>query len=219
LPLSDLGEVARAVFLDLIDHLHLFSGFSSQKMNTQYGFDTAYVSAVEGDTKEASDPTSETRKTLVSTMGIADSKISERDIQTVRKVCKIVSTRAARLSATAIATTLIHTGNVQSNNAPKGTKEDAIEALEEKEGHQVDEGVEVGVDGSVVEFLPHFQDRMRDALRDMIGEEAEKRTKFGLAKDGSGVGGEYRTNARTSRSSSDLAFHLSSQLLFVLSRL
>lgn len=163
-------------------------------MNSQYGFDTAYVSAVEGDTKEASDPTNETRKVLVSTMGLRDQYISERDIQTVRKVCKIVSTRAARLSATAIATTLIHTGNVQSKNSPKGTEKEAQEARDENEkanGKEVeDEGVEVGVDGSVVEFLPFFQERMREALRDMVGEEAEKRTRFGLAKDGSGVGGE-----------------------------
>lgn len=33
-----------------------------------------------------------------------------------------------------------------------------------------------------------FEERMRGALRELIGEAGEKRVKIGLAKDGSGVG-------------------------------
>lgn len=36
-----------------------------------------------------------------------------------------------------------------------------------------------------------FPTRLREALGEMLGSEVEKATKFGLAKDGSGVGGEY----------------------------
>jgi hypothetical protein len=32
--------------------------------------------------------------------------------------------------------------------------------------------------------------RLREALGEMLGSDVEKATKFGLAKDGSGVGGE-----------------------------
>ena len=44
---------------------------------------------------------------------------------------------------------------------------------------------------SVAEFLPHFSERVREALGHILGEESEKRIRIGLAKDGSGVGGEF----------------------------
>ena len=42
---------------------------------------------------------------------------------------------------------------------------------------------------SVAEFLPGFQDRVREALKVLLGEEGTARVRMGLAKDGSGVGG------------------------------
>jgi hypothetical protein len=42
---------------------------------------------------------------------------------------------------------------------------------------------------SVAEFLPGFQDRVREALKILLGEEGTARVRMGLAKDGSGVGG------------------------------
>lgn len=44
---------------------------------------------------------------------------------------------------------------------------------------------------SVAEFLPNFESRVRKALRSLLGEAGEKRVRMGLAKDGSGVGGEF----------------------------
>ncbi|EST04782.1 Hexokinase, C-terminal [Kalmanozyma brasiliensis GHG001] len=164
-----LGEVARCVLLHLIDQLVLFQGFSSKLLNTQYGFDTAYMSAIEADKEDATSTSSPTRTVLVATMGIKEEHISAEDIETVRTVCRIVGTRAARLSAVAIAATMVQTGNVQSTGPN-------------------DDGVKVGMDGSVIEYYPHFEERMRGALRELIGEEGEKRVKIGLAKDGSGVG-------------------------------
>ena len=164
-----LGEVARCVLLHLIDQLVLFQGFSSKLLNTQYAFDTAYMSAIEGDKTDAASPDSPTRKVLVQTLKINDEHVSAEDIETVRAVCKIVGTRAARLSAVAIAATMVQTGNVQSTGPN-------------------DDGVKVGMDGSVIEYYPHFEERMRGALRELIGEDGEKRVKVGLAKDGSGVG-------------------------------
>jgi hexokinase len=50
--------------------------------------------------------------------------------------------------------------------------------------------IDVGVDGSVVEFYPGFEDYVRSALRDIpeFGASGEKRVRMGIAKDGSGVG-------------------------------
>ena len=40
------------------------------------------------------------------------------------------------------------------------------------------------------QHYPGFEERMREALRILLGEEVEKRVEMGLAKDGSGVGGK-----------------------------
>jgi hexokinase len=180
-----LGEISRIVLLHLVDLLLLFKGYSSIQLNTQYAFDTAYMSAIMEDTKAVTDQTSATRKVLLDDMKIPLNYISDEDIDVVRKVCHIVGKRAARLSAVAVAAVVQH-----------------------RQGPKV-ELVQVGVDGSVVEYLPLFTDRyvytagadnivlltlcfhrMREALAEMLGSEVEKATKFGLAKDGSGVGGE-----------------------------
>ncbi len=41
---------------------------------------------------------------------------------------------------------------------------------------------------SVAEFLPNFEPRVRQALRQLLSD-GESKIKLGLAKDGSGVGG------------------------------
>ncbi|KAK8041765.1 glucokinase [Apiospora rasikravindrae] len=49
--------------------------------------------------------------------------------------------------------------------------------------------IEVGVDGSLIEFYPKFEQEMREAVRDVLGPDYdEKRLRIGMAKDGSGVG-------------------------------
>jgi hexokinase len=50
--------------------------------------------------------------------------------------------------------------------------------------------IDIGVDGSLVEFYPNFEEHIREALREVedIGERGEKRIRIGIAKDGSGVG-------------------------------
>jgi hexokinase len=50
--------------------------------------------------------------------------------------------------------------------------------------------IDVGVDGSLVEFYPDFEEHIRQALREVaeIGDEGEKKIRIGIAKDGSGVG-------------------------------
>ena len=53
-----------------------------------------------------------------------------------------------------------------------------------------DDVVDIGVDGSLVEFYPNFEEYIREALREIpeIGARGEKRIRIGIAKDGSGVG-------------------------------
>ena len=85
----------------------------------------------------------------------------------------MVSERAAALAACAIAAVIVHTGN---DKPSAGSEQDA--------------GVDVGLDGSVAEFLPGFEDGVKKTLKVLLGEDGAKRVRMGLAKDGSGVGGE-----------------------------
>ena len=177
-----IGEIVRNVLIHLIDHNLLFSGHSSPLMNTHYGLDTALMSAIEAhplsaysqgsaatasNAEEWKQSIETTRKVLTDTMLIPSKHVSDQDCLVVRRVCEVVGTRGARLAGVAVAATMVQTGYDKSG-----------------------EKAHVGVDGSLVEFYPGFEVRLRDAVRDMLGEEAEKRVEIGLAKDGSGIGGE-----------------------------
>jgi hexokinase len=62
--------------------------------------------------------------------------------------------------------------------------------LDKTTGDPESDVVDIGVDGSVVEFYPGFEDYLREALREIegVGEKGERRIRIGIAKDGSGVG-------------------------------
>lgn len=175
-----IGEVVRNVLLSLIDRNILFDGHSSTIFNTHYGMDTALMSAIEAHPVSAySEEHVEadqwrtslegTKKVLIEMLGIKEEHISQQDCLVVRRVCEIVGTRGARLSAVAIAAVLIQTGH----DKQKG---DSLPNLN------------AGVDGSLVEFYPGFEVRIRQALREIVGEDLEKHVQIGLAKDGSGIG-------------------------------
>ena len=103
-----LGEIARNVILHFIDAAPpvLFKGFSTPTLNRQYGFDTSYMSDIEG-----AKSLEEIKSLLVEKVGMDPSNITDLDAEIVRWVCKLVATRAARLSACAVAAVLIQTGH------------------------------------------------------------------------------------------------------------
>lgn len=180
--------------LHLVDAQVIFKGFSSKNLNAHYGLDTAsaprsrlirlprapltrhplaVMSALEAsslpNSESAADPIAAIRKAITKDLGIADSLVSDADCVAVARVSEIVGTRGCRLSACALAATIKQTGNDVS-----------------------DKTVKFGLDGSLVEFYPRFDQRVKDALREVLGEDVVKRVVIDLAKDGSGVGGESR---------------------------
>lgn len=50
--------------------------------------------------------------------------------------------------------------------------------------------VDIGIDGSLIEFYPGFEAYIREALREIseVGISDEKKIRIGIAKDGSDVG-------------------------------
>lgn len=167
-----LGEILRRALLAMHNNpkLGLFKSNETSKVSVpsdsllyrQWGLDTSLLSQVEADTtKNMTDVKTALRDHL---------KIenpSDDECEAVKILVHAIGKRAARLSAVPLAAILIHTGKLET-----------------------DDVVDVGVDGSVVEFYPGFEGYMRDALREIpqVSDAGEKKVRIGISKDGSGVG-------------------------------
>ncbi|KAI0363728.1 hypothetical protein BV20DRAFT_1006931 [Pilatotrama ljubarskyi] len=195
----------------------LFKGRSSTPLNTHYGLDTAIMSEVEeawetgrvpivpvttdskdekpvtngvpSDTKvpdwqsahftdvDALSPDDvarleRIRGIIIQRLALDPADVSLRDAAIVRWASSLVANRAARLSGCAVAAVLVQTGRAKLGGGFT-TQEQRIS---------------VGVDGSLIQHYPNFNARLRESLRELVGEEVEKKVDIGLAKDGSGVG-------------------------------
>ncbi|KAI0959286.1 hypothetical protein AcW1_004152 [Taiwanofungus camphoratus] len=203
-----LGEITRNILLSLIDAAPrplLFNGKSSEPLNTHYGLDTAVMSEVEeawesGRAEQAAGvkvngtaqdwqsphftdvdslgPTDlarleRIRSIITQRLSLHSADVSLRDAAIVRWASSLVANRAAKLSGTALAAVLVQTERAKLGG---GFVPD-------------EERITVGVDGSLIQHYPNFNTHLRDSLRSLVGEEVEKRVEIGLAKDGSGVGG------------------------------
>ena len=175
-----LGEILRRAILSLYQHpdagVALFKDESSATNDTtstttvdedsalfkQWGIDTSFLSIVEED---HSDHLRVTRQTLERELGV--NAPSTEDCVAVKMLVHAIGKRAARLSAVALGAVIISTNKLNE-----------------------DELVDIGVDGSLVEYYPGFEDYIREAFREIpeIGVEGEKKIRIGLAKDGSGLG-------------------------------
>lgn len=179
-----LGEILRHAILALIkdpkaelfsdDHsgkneLHSTTSIAEDSaLYKQWGLDTSFLSIV------AADSTSDlrvVRQTLSKDLSV--DAASAEDAEAVKLLVNAIGKRSARLSAVAMAAIVIATGNHLSHG-----------------GSVSDDIVDMGVDGSLVEFYPGFEDYIREAFRSIpeLALEGEKRIRIGIAKDGSGVG-------------------------------
>ncbi|KAH8708613.1 glucokinase GLK1 [Phaeosphaeriaceae sp. PMI808] len=152
----------------------------------QWGIDTSFLSVCAGD---SSPGLRMLRQTLDKDYDI--SAVSAEDAEAVREIAGAIGRRAARLSAVAIAAIIINTGRLSKTSGTATTEQKS--GIDPPRGNVeiADEDViDAGVDGSLVEFYPNFEEHIRQALREVpeIGEYGEKRVRIGIAKDGSGVG-------------------------------
>ena len=174
-----LGEVLRRAILALHHHENPDIAFCKDKSSAdndlsstttiaddsplfkQWGIDTSFLSIVEED---SSDHLRITKQVLERDLGV--SAASTEDAQAVKALVHAIGKRAARLSAVALGGVVIATNKLQE-----------------------DDVVDIGVDGSLVEYYPGFEEYIREAFREIegIGKE-ESRIRIGLAKDGSGLG-------------------------------
>ncbi|MBA4396329.1 MAG: hypothetical protein C0394_02930 [Syntrophus sp. (in: bacteria)] len=144
-----LGEIARLVIIEMIEKELLFTGKSLSAFSDAYALTTEHLSMAARDNDFFSD------------FGLAH--VSPADSRTIREICRIVSTRSARIAGAAIAAVVAWMdAELESNHT-------------------------VAIDGALFEKYPGFPGNMADMLHAVFGDRA-KRIKLELVKDGSGVG-------------------------------
>ncbi|KAK8240645.1 hypothetical protein HDK90DRAFT_509088 [Phyllosticta capitalensis] len=205
-----LGEILRQAIISLVksQDVPLFkdenSGSNDVHSTTcidassplwkQWGLDTSFLSITEAD---ASQGLRVTRQTLDRDYGV--SAASVEDAEAVKVIARAIGRRAARLSAVPIAAIVLATGKLNNSSAPTTSDHPATAGSVPRGNGPADAGkndvpeedvIDIGVDGSLVEFYPGFEEYIREALREVpeIGAAGEKRIRIGIAKDGSGVG-------------------------------
>jgi hexokinase len=197
-----LGELLRLSLLELIKDpaVPLFADDNSASNDVhsttqihdgspiwkQWGIDTSFLSVCAGDNSPGYRML---RQTLDKDYDI--SAVSAEDAEAVRQIAGAIGRRAARLSAVAIGAIVINTGRLGKTTGTATTEQKSgIEPSRGQVEIADEDMIDVGVDGSLVEFYPNFEEHIREALRGVpeIGEQGEKRIRIGIAKDGSGVG-------------------------------
>lgn len=167
-----LGEILRRALLDMHRNpsVNLFKPSETSEVEVpensglykQWGIDTSFLSLVEEDKSANLDGV---KTALSDHLRIA--KPSLTDCQAVQILVHAIGKRAARLSAVPLAAILISTGRLKT-----------------------DDIVDIGVDGSLIEFYPYYEGYIRDTLKEIpeVGVGGEKKVRIGISKDGSGVG-------------------------------
>lgn len=165
-----LGEILRLALLDLVKNptVNLFKNDSKTTvaeesgLNKQWGLDSALMSAA---SEDESDDLRKLKAALEKDLQIFSPSLE--DLKAFRDISMAVARRAARLSAVAIGAVVLDTGRLEA-----------------------DEVVDIGVDGSLVEFYPRFRSMIKETLAaiDGIGKTGANKIQIEIAKDGSGVG-------------------------------
>ncbi|KAH0541240.1 hypothetical protein FGG08_004245 [Glutinoglossum americanum] len=200
--------------------ISLFHGYKSSAASTadesplytRWTVDSSILSIAEADN---SAELNVLRQKIEDDLHIPPANISITDARAVKEIAHAIGKRAARLAGMAIGAVVLQSGRlfdhldpqprgaesgngIEGGDIAKSSNTTASESVSpamsqdgniccpENEHHIVD----IGVDGSVVEFYPGFEAYMREALRAIpeIASAGEKRIRIGIAKDGSGVG-------------------------------
>ncbi|KAJ3110244.1 hexokinase A [Physocladia obscura] len=155
-----IGEIVRLVVLDLARTGDLFAKATivvRSPLHKQYGFETSYMSRIE---RDHSFDLADVKALLEGDeFEIVGTTLADRKI--IKAVCEMIGLRSARLAAAGVCAVV--------------TKMNKLN------------GCTIGIDGSLFEKYPHYPNRMRDAMREILGISSEN-ILLEQAKDGSGQG-------------------------------
>ncbi|OAA73097.1 glucokinase [Akanthomyces lecanii RCEF 1005] len=212
-----LGELARLVIVDLIASKVLQMTLKlGSPLETAYHVSASFLSLLATSFDEPKARDWQTVKIEISKALHVDN-ISMKDAQILVQLGAAIVKRAAQLAGATIAAVIIHSERLEtifqrpnpsaSSNwrrwrnwatfstticcGGRGHRDDNAPALDSDSTLDAAAGyIEIGIDGSLFEYYPGFEEEVRRALRAVprIGVEGETRVKIGLAKDGSSLG-------------------------------
>ncbi|KAI8985379.1 hexokinase-domain-containing protein [Pilobolus umbonatus] len=152
-----LGEIVRLIVVDFMDKRLLFDGQYSTEWNKPHNFDSSYMSAMELDDSAELD---DVQHILEKIMNIPSTTLVDRKM--AKRICQLVGTRAARLTAAGISAIITKTRSME-------------------------HGLSISVEGTVYEHYANFPDKVVSALHEIYGSDAEK-INIGITRDCNGVG-------------------------------
>ncbi|XP_061586344.1 hexokinase-2 [Cololabis saira] len=153
-----LGELVRLIVVKMAREKLLFQGKTTSELLTTGRFSTSHLYTIENDSDEEGLASAEK---VLRGLGLEPSM---EDCIAIRKVCQIVSTRAAHLCAATLAALL---RQIRDNKAAEKLR------------------TTIGVDGSVYKNHPEFPRRLNKMLRRLV---PDCDVRFQLSQDGSGKG-------------------------------
>jgi hexokinase len=164
----------------------------SSPLYTKWAVDSSILSIAEADNSVG---LRALRQEIEKSLGVSAPSIE--DAQAVKDIAHAIGKRAGKLAGVAVGAIVLQTGRLTpgtsaasgpaASAAPPAKPEVNPAGAETADDEDI---VDIGVDGSLVEFYPGFEEYMRTSLRALgdIGPAGEKRIRIGVAKDGSGVG-------------------------------
>jgi len=163
-----LGELVRLAVCDLSSHLSSpldskktrFSDWTGTQsaLRVPYGFTTEHLSDVAYDSSNGLSNAG----MLLSALGVSASTLFERRL--LRRICRLVADRSARLVAMGLAATALY--------MDPGLKATHV----------------VAADGSLFRLAPGYQAEVERGLREILGNRGANRVQLAYLRDGPGVG-------------------------------
>ncbi|KAJ6781652.1 hypothetical protein PWT90_01402 [Aphanocladium album] len=212
-----LGELARLAISDMIacNQLQMTPRLESP-LEKPYAISTSFLTMLAASVEESNEAKWKSLKESITNTLNADN-VSTKDAKVLSQLAAAIMRRTAQLAGATIAAVIIHTGRIAPViSRPKSSmiskrerwcQWEALRSLVCGRGRRqiVDDTatldsdstlnsatdcIEIGIDGSLFEYYPKFEEEIRKALRTVprIGLEGESRVKIGLAKDGSSLG-------------------------------
>ncbi|KAI3954739.1 hypothetical protein MKW92_022436 [Papaver armeniacum] len=159
-----LGDIVRRVLCKMAEEAGFFGDIVPPKLRTRFILRTPEISAMHHDTSPDLGVVGSKLKDI---FGISDTSLETRRV--VVKLCNIVATRGARLSAAGILGILKKMGK---DTVKEGEKQRTV----------------IAVDGGLFEHYAEFRSCLESTLNELLGEEVARTVVIKHANDGSGIG-------------------------------
>lgn len=160
-----LGEIVRLIITEAVETANLFRGELPHSMRDPYSFDTSIVAFLEADTSPSLVPSA----ALLQKEHTFPVSPSVEDLRFLRRICQIVSKRAAGYLATAIHSMWCLRNDAEFSD-PTESKASSVKDTQEitiVESEEDSRSLSIACDGSVINKYPGFRDRCHGYLNQL----------------------------------------------------